>query len=396
MPRLPSHSETRSSLVMCAVVMLVVGWGWWAHDSDFPLLDPFSGLALWVLFVFVLAGFIQRPALRWNVRAALAFVPALALVGVEAYAASKAAEVDDRIVQSDDVLLRYHYRPGAEIMTPDRHEERINSLGLWDDEYVIPKPDGVFRIVVLGDSVPNDVRIPREARFHRVMFHALEERSDVNVEVINVSCEGYSTLQEVRLLERVGLRYEPDLVLLAYVLNDPFLQNGGHRRMGNSYAAFMGMFFLEKALEGSLCPKFNSFNQGYAYALMVGAPLERLALLSRLHGFRTLVAALPVVEDFADEACMSAYDRIGALAQAQSMPFLRVVDAFQGEDSDDYLKEGDSMDVTHPNAAGHLRMGNALADFVAPFVVVEPVAEPLLAEPLEPAEPATATDTPAR
>lgn len=355
----PKFSLTPAwSIVLAALVVAITLWSEHARDPDFPLPNPFAGLTIGAIAVFLATGFVRGAFLRMLLRVGLAIAPLGVVLSMEVWLAARdARDSRNRILQTDDILLRYHYRPGA---------EGINHLGLWDDEHAIPAPPDVFRIVVLGDSVPNDPTIQRTERFHRVLERELTARHTTSerIEVINVSCEGYNTIQEVRLLEQIGLRYEPDLVVLAYVLNDPFLQNGGYRRIGNSFFAFRFAPMVLLARDRSFCPFFEEMNRGYAYELVVRSSLERLRLLSEIHHFGVVVAALPIVERFDDATCIAAYDRVGAIAQEQGFGFLRVVDAFEGEDFEDYLKPS-RFDVTHPNARGHVRIGTWLADRLA-------------------------------
>jgi len=182
---------------------------------------------------------------------------------------------------------------------------------------------------------------------------------------MNVSCEGYNTIQEVRLLEKVGLRYQPDVVVVAYVLNDPFLQNGGYRRLGNSFFAFR----LANALAGdSACAGFSEMHSGYTFELVVRASFERLRMIQQANGFRVLVAPLPVVQPFGDPRCLSAYDKVVGVAREQGFSAGRVVDAFAGEDHHRFAKPSDPHDITHPNAEGHDRIARRLAELVEPLL----------------------------
>jgi len=58
---------------------------------------------------------------------------------------------------SDNPILDYELVPGS----PDGHTP-ISSHGLRDREFAIPKPDNVYRIVVLGDSVTYGLGCPTE------------------------------------------------------------------------------------------------------------------------------------------------------------------------------------------------------------------------------------------
>lgn len=82
-----------------------------------------------------------------------------------------------------------------------------------------------WRLLGLGDSFTFGVGVDEEHTYLRQLEHLLnhEGRSSAagSVEVLNAGVPGYGTVHELRYLERIGLRYEPDLVLLGfYVAND--------------------------------------------------------------------------------------------------------------------------------------------------------------------------------
>ncbi len=105
-------------------------------------------------------------------------------------------------------------RTGYEIMY------RINSKGLRDDETSYEKPEGIFRIVLLGDSRTFGFGVPIEKHFSTLLEGYFKA-----VEVINMGVNGFGVDQELLYLRSEGFRYEPDLVL-AYVAH-----YGDHRHM---------------------------------------------------------------------------------------------------------------------------------------------------------------------
>ena len=374
--RRPVLPRWRLSAAWGAVVLLaILGLETWAHlgaDPDFWFPDPFRWLAGWLVALFLVTGFLPWAALRFNLRLVLGLIPVIAFIGMDAWYRLRPVDRGSLrvVVTPEDPLLRYHYRPGAQTFEKGRdgRELLITGDGLWDVEHPVAKPAGTYRIVLLGDSVPNDPSIPFFERFPRLLGEKLTAETNRTVEVINVSCEGWNSIQEVRFLERVGLKYQPDLVLVAYVLNDPFLQNGGYRRVGNSFALFQWSVIALRALGKNTCTLFGRLHEGYTFDLVVRASFEKLRLLADAHHFRAAVALLPLVEPFDDPTCGAAYDLAAAAARDSDLPVLRIVDALKGEDHHLYLKPRDKMDVTHPNAAGHRRMADSMAKFVRPWV----------------------------
>ena len=97
----------------------------------------------------------------------------------------------------------------------------INAEGLRGPSRGHPKPPGTYRVLFLGDSVTFGYRIARdEETFPAVVERRLAERWQAPVEAINAGVGGYSPWQERLFLADEGLRYEPDLVVLGFVLND--------------------------------------------------------------------------------------------------------------------------------------------------------------------------------
>ena len=97
---------------------------------------------------------------------------------------------------------------------------RTNALGFrstTDDQ--LAKAPNTFRILVLGDSVT----------FGHGSVHSypalLEQRlkawrPEIDWQVWNLGVPGYNTRQEFTYLQEVGARYQPDLVVVGFFLND--------------------------------------------------------------------------------------------------------------------------------------------------------------------------------
>lgn len=355
----------RAALTLLGVVLAMEAWAYASTDPDFYLPDPFRVAVLIVVSVSLLTSFIPWKRPRRILRL-FVFLTAAAVLVQEARARFReAGSGADRIEISEDRLLRYHYRPGAKTTIGPKHDVpfQVNHLGLMDVEHVIPKPKDVFRIVVLTGSIANDGVIPFEDRFFRRLEAQLAGAvpDGRKVETVNVSCEGYNTVQQVRLLEKVGMQYEPDLVIDAFMLTSAAIQNGAYRRIGNSFFLFRFLPMLAVARTGSLCTMFAPFYDNYTYDLIVKNSFERLALLRRIHGFRAMVAALPIVEEFDDPVCRRLYDQVVDTARASGLETVRVADAFEGEPAIRFAKPDARYDVAHPNVDGHHRIGDAIA-----------------------------------
>jgi hypothetical protein len=101
--------------------------------------------------------------------------------------------------------------------TPDCHINiRINSKGIRSDEEIpYSKPPGVKRIVLLGDSFGMGYEVNLEDTFSSQMIKLLQQ-AGIKCEVINLSVSGHGNAEELITLREEGLKYQPDLVLLAW------------------------------------------------------------------------------------------------------------------------------------------------------------------------------------
>ena len=99
---------------------------------------------------------------------------------------------------------------------------RINRLGFRDArDYSIEKSPKTFRILVFSDSVTFGHGALSETTYPFLLEQRLKQwRPDVDWQVWNLGVPGYNTRQELKYLERVGPRYQPDLVIIGFFEND--------------------------------------------------------------------------------------------------------------------------------------------------------------------------------
>jgi lysophospholipase L1-like esterase len=103
-----------------------------------------------------------------------------------------------------------------------------NSLGFRDSEVQIPKPENVFRILVLGDSMTFGLGVMEEEAFPAVledMLNGGEKAKGVQYEIVNAGVPGYGTAQELLQYQLHGPKLNPDLVILAFLAANDLLDN---------------------------------------------------------------------------------------------------------------------------------------------------------------------------
>jgi len=105
----------------------------------------------------------------------------------------------------------------------DRGYAIINAAGFRDGDRTLDKPDPVYRIAVLGDEYSEAAPVALRDTWWWQLEAKLQYcgfRPGKLVEVLNFGVAGYSTAQELVLLQTRVMRYAPDLVLLQVAPDD--------------------------------------------------------------------------------------------------------------------------------------------------------------------------------
>jgi lysophospholipase L1-like esterase len=98
---------------------------------------------------------------------------------------------------------------------------RINERGHRGPLVPYERTPGTHRVLYLGDSVTFGYKIARwQDTFPFLADSLLAARSGAPVETVNLSVEGYSQWQQAIVMQTEGARYQPDVVVLGFVLND--------------------------------------------------------------------------------------------------------------------------------------------------------------------------------
>lgn len=120
-----------------------------------------------------------------------------------------------------DSQLGWTLRPGVSgVYTREgRGFVQVNTEGRRDAGHSVAKPDGVYRIALLGDSYAEAMQVEREQAFWARLpdqLRACGFQPGKRIEVLNFGVSGYGTAQEYLMLGSVAMRYRPDLVLLQF------------------------------------------------------------------------------------------------------------------------------------------------------------------------------------
>ena len=122
------------------------------------------------------------------------------------------SDADDSLLRfADDLYLGFQLR--ADVADH-------NSAGFRGRHYNQTKPDSVWRIVAIGDSVTYGLGVEASEAFPGLLEARLNQTADESVEVLNFGPPGYNTFQASTLLQTRAIQYEPDLVVLTFTPDD--------------------------------------------------------------------------------------------------------------------------------------------------------------------------------
>jgi lysophospholipase L1-like esterase len=316
--------------------------------------------------------------------------------------------------------LRYELAPGS-ATTARGKEIKINSQGFRGPE---PSTDAAMRrVIVLGDSITFGANLALEETFPFQLQQQLAMPGR-NLEVLNFGVHGYDTLQEVSSLEIRGLQYHPDLVVVAYCLNDVSISSVSlehiqrmQRLRSAPYNILVESRLVDLIVESieTLRIKHWSkqvndpavFRREYAnqidpigedeseeLGLMAQAPtwpnstwygdrdrvgrlrfgFRRLASLAREHGFSVVVVIIPLLQEKRGADVRTDTPYSGTYTHRVAHRIVELEARRAGFDTidptDDFMRVGmgkltlTTGDIFHPNKTGHALMATSLANYV--------------------------------
>ncbi len=160
------------------------------------------------LFLFFLASFLSFLLLELSLRFYL----------------DKTRVISDKGCRRQDRILHHSLIPKSTCRSRTKEWDvqfKINSLGLRDYEYNKEKAEGVYRILMLGDSFTEGYGVEMEETFPKLLEKELNSKVEKGkFEVINAGITGYSPTLEYLYFRNYGLELKPDLVVLNFSMTD--------------------------------------------------------------------------------------------------------------------------------------------------------------------------------
>jgi len=254
---------------------------------------------------------------------------------------------------------------------------RVNNYGFRGDDFSLARTSTV-RIALLGDSFCWGVGVKQADHFATVLTELFNESGALGreVEVYNFGMEAYNTREEVALFAHTVAKFDPDVCVIWYFLNDP------ERTEAADPMDFMGgddrwrgvrrwCYLLDFALapldaylgERRLVERYQDIHDPgtVEFARMADA-LKQFGQMCRRQNITPVLAVHPILIDLDDSyAFRQAHQNVVDAATEAGIHAFDLLPAFEGQD-------GPSLWVhpidQHPNHTAHRISAEALYDYL--------------------------------
>jgi hypothetical protein len=262
-----------------------------------------------------------------------------------------------------------------------------NTRGYRDLERPLVKPAGARRLLSLGDSFAWGAGVEFEDAYPQRLARALTRRRREPWEVVNLALPAMRTVDHAVQLADEGFAYQPDVVLLGYVLNDSEDDAAAETRRAADWLEGRGPgpSRLERSAllrlvrdriwatreDRRRISGYRSMYEEDAAGWIAGrAALERMGRLCREHGVPWIVAIFPLFGNPLDESYPFAeiHQKVSYAASAAGARVVDLFPVYRGLRSD--LLVVDGVDDEHPNEVAHRIAAGALLrelDAVVPW-----------------------------
>lgn len=288
----------------------------------------------------------------------------------------------------------------APLRTGRKHRAPINSAGYRDLERARAKPPGVRRMVCLGDSFTWGVGILFDDAWPQRVERMLTRTRGETWQAVNLAEPGMNAVEQVGRLASEGFAYQPDVVVLGWVLNDSEDEDAAearrardweeeeHREPGlaDALAARSALFRIVRTRIRATVEnrrRISGYQSMYddGYAGWVGArdALSKMGGMCRAQGVPFLVVIFPLFANPLDERYPFAEPH-NKVAQAAGEAGAKVVDLLPAFRTVDWrLLVVDGANDEHPNEVAH-----RIASQVIAAAMDEVVPRPAQAAPAGP------------
>jgi lysophospholipase L1-like esterase len=290
----------------------------------------------------------------------------------------------------EDSVLNWRFVPNS-VVRDGRITYRYNNAGFRDVDHSVAKRSDITRVLVLGDSVTEGSGVGQD----QIFSHYVQNLLGARYEVINFGMSGLNTPQEIHLLEVEGLKYEPDVVALNFVLNDCdfYSELRAAERFQSEKDMKIGLlgdmtidprvkrllkssaliYFLKNRIEYMKGRMTGKEEKNYYAALWespecrkrIASGFDHLHSLQKEYGFTVHVLLWPLVVDYAHYEFGNIHSWVMDLAKERGFYVLDLKSVYASKPYRELQVTAE--DNVHPNGEGHRIAARAYVDWSRPL-----------------------------
>jgi len=217
----------------------------------------------------------------------------------------------------------------------------INSQGWRDEEYSLEKPEGVVRIMMLGDSVTFGWGAPPEGITSHILEDLLNKQSNGrHYEVLNTGIGNSNTAMQTAYFLHTGYQFSPDMVILNYFINDAEVTpiRKSNVLLEHMYSAVFLAGRLDILLRTYLGKSdwsryyhdlYNADQPGWQVTQQA---LGQLAIFCQQRGIPLLVVHYPELHQLSPYPFEAERQLVAKAVESRSLPFLDLLPAVTQEE----------------------------------------------------------------
>ena len=285
------------------------------------------------------------------------------------------------VIRSGIPGLHYTLKPG---LTNEHYQ--FNSLGFNMPERPARKPEGLWRIIVVGDSFTQGVgATTRDDAFPNKAEKLLRSRlGREDIEVWNCGTGGYNVDQVFLMLSCLATNYHPDAVIYGFCFNDYWGPNfyvsgqagqpagaeavgGGRIGMLDRIKQLRTVMLCKKIYDQlhqrtkGYLPVFVDRKISYPSWLAMKLRITEMSDFCRSRGWPFAVCILPMPQFiFVDEARNRALHDLRAHLEKERIPFVDTTPALRAHNKEELFVPFDN----HPNSRGYELIAEDLASWL--------------------------------
>jgi lysophospholipase L1-like esterase len=250
---------------------------------------------------------------------------------------------------------------------------KTNSYGMRDDEPILSNDKSLKRIIVCGDSYTFGFGVSGEETYSSVLEERLNETSqDLQYDVLNMGVTGYCTRDQALLLINKGLSWDPKLVIIGYVLNDPEVEalQPLHRYFQEPYwwQHFNVLRLIAKAkfrldvnrLGNGDYTRYLHSPEQYRWQSVLTA-FEEIRVATAENNIPVLILIFPLmkgIEDWSEYPYRDLHQQVASAAKLKGYSVVDLNDVFSQHPINTLMRRDG-----HPNKLGHSLTAGAIQEW---------------------------------